>query len=245
MKKFLFMAVFSLLSISSAMAQERRDISVDLAADHVDITTGFNGTTMSLFGTRRADGDIAVIVRGPEKTMYVRRKENIFGAWINKSSERFKGIPSYYNYALSSPPEQFFSGKAGGNNGIAPETIGISAEDKEDPARKEFHAALIRNKQKQGLYMRDPGTVKFISPDFFRADFYIPANVSVGEYEIETLYFSGGAVKDTVTRTIRVVQVGAAADIHEFAYRYSFLYGLLSVMLAIFAGWFSNRIRRG
>jgi uncharacterized protein (TIGR02186 family) len=241
-KLILILAV--LLIPAAAMAQTDR-VLFDLASDHVDITTGFNGTSMQVFGVRKAKGDIVVVVRGPERTMSVRRKESVLGAWINRSFETYKDVPSYYNYAASGPIETIAEDRLLKEYGIGPNNLQFNKANSTDEKRILFREAMIRNKIKQGLYPEKPLEIKFISPDFFRADFYIPANVPVGEYKVETMYFENGALRDSKTRTVRVAQVGGSAKIHTYAHDNSLLYGVFCVLLAIFAGWFSNRVRRG
>ncbi|MCE7887947.1 MAG: transmembrane family protein [Alphaproteobacteria bacterium PRO2] len=234
-----------ILLFAGAQAARAENVTVELVSDHVDITTGFNGTTLGLFGVRANRGDIAVIVRGPLRTMSVRRKESVMGAWINRSFETFKAVPSYYNYALSRPLEELTTAEKLAEHGIGPENLRFNKPDTTDKRRIEFREALLRNKRMQGLYPAEPGAIKFIGPNFFRADFYIPANVPVGEYEIQTLYFSNGILRDSKTNTVRVAQVGGSARINDFAHNNSLVYGLMCVLLAVFAGWFSNRVRRG
>ncbi len=226
------------------MAQDK-EITVDLASDHVDITTGFNGTRLQLFGVRHDKGDLAVIVRGPIRTMSVRKKESVLGAWINRSFETFKGVPSYYNYALSAPLDKIASPEILKKYGIGTENLQFNKPDSVDEKRETFRSAMIRNKQNQRLFAREPEEISFINPDFFRADFYIPSNVPVGEYEVQAIYLTKGVVQDIQTKTVRVAQVGVAANLHEFAYKNSLMYGAVCVILALFAGWFSNRVRRG
>lgn len=233
------------LLFAGAQAARAENVTVELVSDHVDITTGFNGTTLGLFGVRANKGDIAVIVKGPLRTMSVRRKERVMGAWINSSFETFKAVPSYYNYAVSRPTEDIASPEKLVEHGVGPENLRFNKPDSTDEQRIEFREALLRNKRMQGLYPVNPGAIKFIGPNFFRADFYIPANVPVGEYEIQTLYFSGGVLRDSKTNTVRVAQVGGSARINDFAHNNSLVYGLMCVLLAVFAGWFSNRVRRG
>ena len=103
MRFHVFIALAVLSMAFPAMAQKRDNVIVDLASDHVDITTGFNGTTLSLFGVRHDAGEVAVVVRGPSRTMSVRRKESVLGAWMNRTFETYKDVPAYYNYAISAP----------------------------------------------------------------------------------------------------------------------------------------------
>ena len=72
MKKFLLIADLFFMSAGAARAE---NVTVELVSDHVDITTGFNGTTLGLFGVRANKGDIAVIVKGPLRTMSVRTRK--------------------------------------------------------------------------------------------------------------------------------------------------------------------------
>jgi uncharacterized protein (TIGR02186 family) len=242
MRKLLLIAVLLFVGAQEVRAE---NVTVELVSDHVDITTGFNGTTLGLFGVRANKGDIAVIVKGPLRTMSVRRKESVMGAWINRSFETFKAVPSYYNFALSRPMEELAMPEKLVEHGIGPENLRFNKPDTTDEQRIEFREALLRNKKMQGLYPENPGAIKFIGPNFFRADFYIPANVPVGEYEIQTLYFSNGVLRDSKTNTVRVAQVGGSARINDFAHNSSLVYGVMCVLLAVFAGWFSNRVRRG
>jgi uncharacterized protein (TIGR02186 family) len=226
-------------------AAAQNDVTVDLASDHVDITTGFNGTTLDLFGVRHDQGEIAIIVRGPERTMSVRRKESVLGAWMNRAFETYKDVPGYYNYATSKPINELAPLEVLKQNQIGTENLQFNKAKSTDEKRILFREALLRNKQKQGLFATKPLDIKFISPDFFRASFYIPSNTPVGDYEIKTIYFSNGTVKDIQTKYVRVAQVGGAARIHTFAQDSSFLYGLTCIFLAVFAGWISNKVRRG
>lgn len=243
MRKIILILAIILMPLA-AQAQKDRVVT-NLASDHVDITTGFNGTTIHLFGVRHNKGDIAVIVRGPMRTMSVRRKESVFGAWMNRKSESFKDVPSYYSYALSAPLEKIAPPEVLKQYGIGPNNLQFNKPDSKDPDRILFREALLRNKEKQGLFMDKPADILFLSPDFFRADFYIPSNVAIGTYDVQTLNFVNGVLTETKTLNVRVAQTGNSAKINEYAHDHAFIYALLCIALAVFAGWFSNRVRRG
>lgn len=242
MRKYILIIAVLFISLP-AQAEDR--VLFDLASDHVDITTGFNGTSMQVFGVRQGKGDIVIVVRGPERTMSVRRMENVLGAWINRSFETFKAVPAYYQFAASGPIGEVVDAELLKQYGIGPQNLQFNKPDSTDEQRVIFRDAMIRNKIKQGLYAEKPMDILFMNPTFFRANFYIPANVPVGNYTVETMYFEGGELKDSKARTVRVAQTGGSANIHRFAYDNSLMYGVLCVLLAIFAGWFSNRVRRG
>ena len=144
-------------------SHSRNNLLVDLAIDHIDITAGFNGSDIILFGSKSMDGDIAVTVRGPERDMVVRKKDQIAGAWLNRRSVLFEGVPVFYAYALSAP-----AGDLASKEFLAAHGIGIS-EAKLKPAENyrsadnlgDFRKALIRNRIAKKLFPAAPEKVIF------------------------------------------------------------------------------------
>jgi uncharacterized protein (TIGR02186 family) len=235
--------VFFLFSISALAQQD--SVTTQLAEDHVDITTGFDGATLSVFGVKNGPGQVAVIVTGPRHQMTVRRKENVFGAWMNRTGLTFLHVPVYYNYATSVPENELAPKALLDDNGIGLDAVQPQTNSWFGRALQgEFRAALIRNKQQEGLYAREAQPIISISDNFFRANFYLPAHVRTGDYEIKTIYFRNKTVRDHKTLKLRVAHVGTAANILSFERDHTLTYAFMCIFLALFAGWISNRIRR-
>lgn len=235
-----------LLLLPHMAAAQNNDLVVDLAEDHVDITTGFNGAHLVLFGVKKQEGDVAVVIRGPAHTMVVRRKDNVGGVWINGRSMKFRDVPVYYDYALSRSEKVMAQSGGLKENGIGLDALYFSPDvSREDPEVVEnFQEALIRNKQAQGLYPLKSKPVKFLQNDFFRVSFALPSNVPLGTYEIETFLFKDGAVLESHTTHLRVGQVGFGAKIYLFAHLHGLAYGLICVLVAVMAGVAVNMLRQ-
>ncbi|MGQ0527319.1 MAG: TIGR02186 family protein [Alphaproteobacteria bacterium] len=245
MKKFAaIFLLFISFSAGPAWAQEAQVLTVDLAQNHVDINTGFHGTYLQIFGVIEQPGDIAILVEGPHRSMSVRSKEKILGAWINRSFETFREVPSFYGYATSKPLQEMASSEVLDEYQVGTEHLNVRIQKEEiDPEKlKLFRKALIRNNQKRGLYATHAENIVFLSPGFFRTQIYMPANVPVGEYAVKSLYFHDGEVQEVKTNTLKVAQVGLSAKVFKFAHRKRFLYALVCILIAVFAGWFSNRV---
>ena len=99
----IFGVMVAVLLIAGAV--QSRDLVVDLSDSIVKITTGFAGTELLLFGAKKGEGDIIVVVRGPWEDPTVRRKERILGVWVNRDEVDFKDVPSYYWVASNKPLE--------------------------------------------------------------------------------------------------------------------------------------------
>lgn len=231
---------FLVLSASALMAQTAitgRSLVVNLAADHVDISIGFNGADLTLFGVKNKPGHLAVVVRGPEQSTVVRRKSKKLGIWMNTRSVEFLNVPVYYDFAVSVPERDLAPMETLRKYNIGLDGLDIRAEKNEDISTLDsFREALVRNRQAGGHFPLQPKPVTFISDDFFRVDFHVPADVPTGTYTVETVLFQDGNVVDRRETRLRVAQVGFSADVHNFAYDSSFLYGLVAIGTALIFG---------
>ena len=237
---------FLLLSSASVFAQDH-PLTVDLARNHVDITTGFNGSHLVLYGVKAKGGRVAVVLRGPVYNATVRKKESVFGTWMNRTSVTYSDVPVFYDYALSAPEEELLSAVNRREMWIGLAALYFESDgdsDLSDEDKKAFKTALVRNKQAEGLFPKKAKEIQFMSESFFKTVFYIPPNVPTGHYVIETFLFSEDAVIDKRVTNLQVAQVGFSAGVDKFAESFAFAYALLIVAFAMFAGWFSNQVRR-
>ena len=64
----------------------------DLSKRRIDITLGFSGAEVLLFGATDGGGDVVVVVRGPKQPVVVRKKERVLGIWANHDWMRFDDV---------------------------------------------------------------------------------------------------------------------------------------------------------
>lgn len=245
MRSFLFIGAVVVLMGFSAYAQDNV-LTVDLAQDHVDISTGFNGAQLSLFGVKKNGGQVAVIIKGPNKDFLVRKKQSAGGIWMNRSSLRFKDVPQFYDFALSDAEENILTDDLRKDSDIGFSSLKFEpVENKfKEEERKDFQRALVRNKQAQGLFPLEAKDIVFLSDTFFKTEFYVPPNVPTGQYVIETFLINDNHIVDKRVTHVKVAQVGFSSMIYRFANSYSLAYAMGIVLLAVVAGWLSNAVRR-
>lgn len=218
--------------------QQGPALAIGLADNRVAITTGFNGARLTLFGVKNEPGDLAVVVRGPERNMVVRHKDKVMGIWMNRESVRFRGVPSYYDFAVGGSENDLAPAAVRRQLGIGLDGLSIAPVGREDAQIADrFREALIRNKQAEGLFPLSPENITFLSGDFFRASFDMPSAVPMGEYEVQALLFRDGKLVARRDTTLRVTQVGISARLFLFAYNQGLAYGLCAVLFALGAGW--------
>jgi len=235
------MGVFLCLCLLPQRPAAAQALVADLSEHLIAITTGFTGTDVLLFGATEGEGDVVVVVRGPPMGIVVRRQARVAGIWINEASLRFEGVPSYYALASSRPIEEIVPAEL-----AARQQIGLShlklvpAENVSEREEVEFREALIRNKQRLGLFARAVGRVEFLGRRLFRTNVYFPANVPTGSYMVEVLLIRDGDIAQAQTTPLVVSKIGIGADAYEFAHRHSAAYGGVAIFGALMAGWFAH-----
>ncbi|MEQ8664528.1 MAG: TIGR02186 family protein [Rhodospirillales bacterium] len=236
--------VAAVMVVFAAPLLRAQDLVIDLSNPVVAITAGFSGTDLLLFGATSQDGDVAVVVRGPQENHVVRVKERVAGIWVNGDEITFTDVPSYYAIAANRPIDDFVPAKDADIHQIGKEHLLfkplVTHQLIENP--QPFADALLRIKQAQGLYAERPNSLSFLGHGLFRTNIHFPANVSVGTYGIDVYLFQNGELVDTQTSLLNIRKFGVEASIFDFAHRYSLAYGILAVLVAAAAGWFANAV---
>jgi len=229
--------LFGLLA-AAPPAGAAEPLVADLSKHLVAITTGFSGSDVLLFGAVEGDGDVVVVVRGPTRRETVWRKQRRFGIWINTGQAQIDGAPSFYRVAATRPLERIATADMLASHQIGVDNIAMSVDDRDNSAAPaEYRAALVRLKQRQGLYGDKTDDIGFLSHRLFRTDMRFPGNVPVGTYLIEVFLFVDGQVVGAQTTPLAISKIGLGADLYDFAHQHAATYGIIAVLLASAAGW--------
>ena len=236
---FLLTVLLALLPVQ-ARAQA---LVADLSDHLIAITAGFAGTDVLLFGATEGEGDVIVVLRGPEAPVIVRRKTRAAGIWINTERIEFTGAPAFYRVASSRPLDEIANSALRARQQIGLEYLRIAPERELTPAKLDnFRQGLLRNKQREDLYSAKVGEVSFLGPRLFRTRFYLPANVPPGTYTVEVLLVRNNQVIAAQSTPMLVNKTGIGADVYDFAHNHAAVYGLLAVLIAVSTGWAAGTV---
>ncbi|MGE0653068.1 MAG: TIGR02186 family protein [Alphaproteobacteria bacterium] len=238
-------AVLALAVVALAPPARAQQVVADLSRHLVGITTGFVGTDVLLFGATEGEGDVIVIVRGPDRRETVRRKGRVGGIWVNTDEVAFASAPAFYAVAASGPVNEIVSPRVLWRHRIGTENLELRPVrplDASDLAA--FRAGLLRNKIRQGLYYDKPGRVTFLGNRLFRANLYFPANVPTGTYTVEVLLARQGQIVSAQTTPLLISKIGIGADVYRFAHENSAFYGIFAIVMALAAGWIAGVVFR-
>ncbi|HEX2113413.1 MAG TPA: TIGR02186 family protein [Alphaproteobacteria bacterium] len=244
MKARLYLLAFALLALMPAPVRAQALVA-DLSDHLIAITAGFAGTDVLLFGATEGEGDVIVILRGPEAPVVVRRKTREVGIWVNTERIAFSGAPAFYRVAASRPLDEITNAALRARHQIGVDQLRVVPERELTPTKfNSFRQGLLRNKMREDLYSDEVGKVSFLGPRLFRTKIYLPANVPPGSYTVEVLLVRNNQVIAAQTTPMFVNKTGIGADVYDFAHRHAAVYGLVAVLIAVSAGWAAGTVFR-
>jgi len=235
-----------LAALFAASPAYTKGLEVDLSKPDVRLDVSFEGADLLLFGAKDHQGDIIVVVRGPNKDTSIRLKERLAGIWVSTDEVVFEGAPTFYALASSRPVDQLLPADVLLREKIGTDRLGLAVKsapkDADAATLKNFKDGLIRNMVAQNLYTGDSGIIELIGQHLFRTDLWFPANVHVGGYVIDTYLISDGQIMTHDTTQLAVHKVGIEAEIFSFAHEHALIYGLLAILIAVVSGWTANAV---
>jgi uncharacterized protein (TIGR02186 family) len=245
-------ALLALLLAAPAAAQapaSTPQLTADLSTDRVEITTGFTGASVIVFGATEnliglASGeDVVVLAWGPPQPTVVRRKVNVLGFWVNGPAATFPEVPGFYAIAATRPVWEILPEEVRRAGRLGLEALPLRAEGAQAPA---FRAALLELKQQDGRWQEYAAPVAVAGGRLFSARVSFPDTVQTGDYRIEVLLVREQRVVARQELFLRVDRVGTAASIAFVARTSPLLYGVVCIVLAALAGWLGSILfRRG
>lgn len=235
-----------LLACAAATPAAARELVVDLSDPVVQITAGFAGTEVLLFGAKKGPGDVVVVIRGPARDQLVRRKDRKFGVWVNDAEVEFRYVPTFYWMASNRPIEEFLGDDLRELYQIGLEHLDLRPLSEVPPWVDvgAFRAGLKRSMAAKGLYSREPAFLTFLGDHLFRTKVRFPANVSTGTFSVDVYLIRDGEVVAYETNLLNVRKFGLEAGVYGFAQRHSLAYGVLAILIAGVAGWAANAVFR-
>ena len=239
----------------------------DLSQSRVDITSGYHGTELLLFGAYEGvPGDeLVLIVEGPATDIVQRRKEKKAGIWVNVETFIWQQAPSFYHMFSTAAFDRIADADVRRSAEIGPASGGLmlvagtnvnrgyegggdERTTTAEPTRgtSEQEAGLRRNMTANGLWQSKPSSIITQQDMLFRTMLSLPSNVPTGDYVVRILHFRNGVALSERTTDMNIRKAGMSALIYRFAHDYPVFYGLFAIAFAVASGWLAAvAFRRG
>ena len=242
-RRLLACAVMALTLSMAAGAADAREIAADLSSHEIEITAGFDGAELLLFGHAASQAEVLVIVRGPDAPVAVRRKERVAGIWINGKEVSFDKAPGFYFVGVTEGL------RSEGELEAILQSTGLGARfldlesttpDTDGATVKAFRDALVELRIRQSLYSAEPGRIAMRKDGLFRTTVPFPDGTPVGEYTVSVYHVIDGWPTATASTPLKVRKAGFSAFVYQIAHTEPVLYGLIAILVALGAGWFAG-----
>ena len=218
-----------------------------LSTEEIALTADFTGSELFVFGAIRRDApidpdadplDIVITIKGPPNPLTVRRKERRFGIWINTESVDVRDAPSFYAIATTGPLREILTEtqrlrfQIGMDQAVRKVEGHPTLED-----TSSFTEAVVRLREKQELYEVLDGEVSLAEETLFQTRIAMPANIVEGSYRAEFFLVRERRVISTTETEIVVQKAGIERWIFNLSRQQPLAYGIMSVLVALLAGW--------
>lgn len=255
----LFAAIALLAGFGPAHAQAQEGnpekIEIGLSTDMIAITADFSGADLTIFGAldnadplinRQGRYDVIVVLEGPSRPVVVRRKDRVFGVWMNTVSETFVNVPMSYSVSTTRQMQDITDANNYRQLSLGAENIYIEPLDRAGAPTTiaEFTRALRDRKKASGLYNERIGGVQFLSQNLFRATVALAPNTPVGTHKARAFLFRNGVFIMETSAPLVIVKSGFEQWIYRSSIDYGLLYGIFAVALAMLTGWVGRIVFR-
>ncbi|KHQ55071.1 Membrane protein [Mameliella alba] len=239
------MRLLLLILLAFALPAKAEQVVLGLSKEIVQISTDFDGSDILIFGAIKRETPIEaeplqviVSVAGPQQPVTVWRQARRFGIWVNAHAVEVDAAPSFYAIATSAPWARVISETEDLRHKVSiPRAIRSVGAPMDVPDAQSFTEAVIRIRTREGTYQLLENTVTVREQTLFDTAISMPANLTEGSYPTRIFLTRGGRVINTYETEIEVRKVGLERWLYVLSRQQPFVYGLMSLFIAIAAGW--------
>jgi len=186
-----------------------------------------------------------ITVSGPAEKLHVRKKSKHAMIWLNTETIEIDSAPSFYAVASTGALKEVLNNTENLKYKISiREVIRSIGNPATIQNPTDFTEGLIRIRSENKLYQDLDNSISLTDETLFATTINLPSNLVEGEYTIRFLLARDGKVIDQLSTTIPVNKVGLERWIFDLSRQQPLIYGLLSLFIAISAGWLASAVFR-
>ena len=220
------------------------ELTMDANHSHIKIDFFYHGSTMSVRGTVDPGVDLIIKLTSPDGHEVLKQKGKIAGLlWMNVGSLNAEHVPGIYFLHSTKKIEDILSAEdmeryVIGYPALA-KHIQMSPVANEEEKTKWVNE-FMRFKEDSRLYSTSTGKISLTEKDG-KGNYYIltewPYQVPPGTYTVTAYAVKDRRVVETAQSSITVEQVGVVKSLANMAKNNGALYGIISIVAALGAGF--------
>lgn len=219
--------------------------------DHIKINFFYHGDEVTVSGSSDANADIIVKITSPEVHQIMKKKGKVAGLlWMNVGTLNFEHIPNLYMLYSSGRLEEILSREEMDKYIIGYPSLfkRVEIHPVDNEADKErWFREFVKFKEASKLYNVAENSVSITKGGEVTKtqsglqDYHLriawPYQAPPGEYTITVYAVKDKRVIESAEAKVRVEQVGGVKILADMAKNNSILYGIISIVVAVAAGF--------
>ncbi len=227
-------------------------MTFEVDPDRISITSLYHGSKIAVTGETGADEDIIIKFSSPGKEALLRKKGKAAGMiWMNVGEIEFEPVPDVYLVYATKDIDDILSEKEQDRfalgYGAFKRIVDISPPAGKDEKEKWVNE-FIRFKEKNGIYGLFPGSIETTIKNgrkIYKLTADWPYKAPPQEYKVSVFAVRDKMVTDHAEAPVVVEKVGALKFISNMAFNNSAAYGIVSIFIAIAAGFIVSVMFKG
>jgi uncharacterized protein (TIGR02186 family) len=222
-------------------AQPSSAVSTQASPAHVDISLFYHGAPIEITGQGNPGEEVIVKVTAAPEAIHLKYKGKAGGIfWMKLGTLIFDNLPGTYLLATSGSIDNILSSAEQEKEAVGLKALQkqakIKADDGELPAGDWFQE-FIDFKRGEKLYSLQEGAVKVAANGTYQYTLNWPYQAPPGTYTVETITAKNGQVTGRSEAAITVQMTGIVAKLEEMSTNNRAMYGILSILVALAAGF--------
>ena len=241
MRHTLFMRLlfcFSLVALPAGTAWTAESGELAIQPEVLDIGTFYSGCQVTISGEVPKGQDVVVEIAGPVANGEFDLKGRVGPFWMTNGRAEMDGAPAMY--AILLPGGRDWQRKASALGlGLGNLRNKIAIQSASVPPDELFNM-FLKLKKSEGLYVVEDNAVSYAAAKNglrrFTAVCHFPRSTVAGNYTIKATEIINGAKGMELSRSFTVDEVGFSRLVYDLATNQRLVYGILAVVIALFAG---------
>ncbi len=225
-------------------------LAIQVTPTELTVGTTFNGKDVLVSGEMDTDEDIIVKVTGSASEAEFKQTGKVGGIfWMTVGHLAISNAPSAYFVYL---PESISKWRQNNEErwlNLQFDYDSLLSQIKIEPEptdRQKVFEDFMELKTHDGLYKVVENGVSYENgkdgKKQFHAQIHVPSKMPVAQYQIKVYRIENGKVQGVEQADLSLKETGFPLLISSLAFNHSLVYGVLSVIIAIFAGLFMGII---
>ncbi len=233
-----FVAALLITGTASAMLTAKAN------HDNIKIDFFYHGSTVSVSGVTEPGTDLVIKIASPEGHESLKEKGKVGGLlWMNVGTMKFEHVSNFYSVHSTKSLDELLAPEEMVKYGIgykAVEKQAVLDPVQNDDEKAKWFSEFIRFKEKKKLYTSSVGNIELKDKDG-KQSYYIltewPYQAPPGDYLVTVYAVKDGRVIDQAEAKVMVEQAGIVKTLAGMAKSNAALYGLISIISALGAGF--------